>query len=122
MKKLRIVYAIVSIFLGLFYSIGGELGLLTSSGSGVASFLVPFLLGFVANWSMIALVIAGLIVDKQMRWWYLGYPALMGINIGLNLILPLQLADQASYLAPFLVAIIGGYMLYRTVKQRPDAA
>ena len=46
----------------------------------------------------------------------------MGINIGLNLILPLQLADQASYLAPFLVAIIGGYMLYRTVKQRPDAA
>lgn len=80
------------------------------------------LLGFVANWGMIALVIAGLIVDKQMRWWYLGYPALMGINIGLNLILPLQLADQASYLAPFLVAIIGGYMLYRTVKQRPDAA
>ncbi|EGF36335.1 hypothetical protein AAULR_07141 [Lacticaseibacillus rhamnosus MTCC 5462] len=64
------------------------------------------MLGFVANWGMIALVIAGLIVDKQMRWWYLGYPALMGINIGLNLILPLQLADQASYLAPFSLRLL----------------
>ena len=47
MRTFRIVYAVASILPGLFYSVGGELGLLTSSGGGFASFIVPFLLGFV---------------------------------------------------------------------------
>ncbi|QVI38214.1 hypothetical protein KTT66_04165 [Lacticaseibacillus casei] len=122
MRTFRIVYAVASILLGLFYSVGGELGLLTSSGDGFASFIVPFLLGFVANWGMVALVIVGVIIDKQMRWWYLGYPVLMGLNIGLNQMLPVSVADQVSYLMPFLVAVIGGYMLYQTFRKKPHIA
>ncbi|KRK12935.1 hypothetical protein FD51_GL002088 [Lacticaseibacillus zeae DSM 20178 = KCTC 3804] len=122
MRTFRIVYAIASILLGLFYSVGGELGLLTFSGDGFASFIVPFLLGFVANWGMVALVVVGVIIDKPMRWWYLGYPVLMGLNIALNQMLPIGVADQASYLMPFLVAVIGGYMLYRTFRKKPHIA
>jgi len=122
MRTFRIVYAVASILPGLFYSVGGELGLLTSSGGGFASFIVPFLLGFVANWGMVALVVVGVIIDEQMRWWYLGYPILMGLNIGLNQMLPFGVADQVSYLMPFLVAVIGGYMLYQTFRKHPHIA